>query len=53
MYLDRGLIKHQARTLIRDRVMKLFLVSFIVSMCLGAINIVYNVYSSYELYDNG
>lgn len=53
MYLDRGLIKQQARALIRDKVMKLFLVSFIVSICTGAISIVYNVYSSYTLYDNG
>lgn len=53
MYLDRGLIKQQARALISNRVMKLFLVSFIVSLCTGAVSVTYNVYYSYETYDSG
>ncbi len=37
MNLDRGLIKQQAKTLIKGKVMKLFVVSFIVSICISLI----------------
>lgn len=37
MKLDRGLIKQQARTLIKDKVMKLFITSFIVTICFAVV----------------
>lgn len=37
MNLDRGLIKQQARALIKDKVMKLFITSFVVSIAIMAI----------------
>ena len=37
MNLDRGLIKQQARALIKDKVMKLFITSFVVSIAIVAI----------------
>lgn len=50
MNLDRSLIKQQARTIIKNKVMKLFLTFFIVTLCASAINItvsvVSNVYST-------
>ena len=38
MKLDRGLIKSQARALIKNKVMKLFLTIFIVSLCSSAVS---------------
>lgn len=46
MNLDRSLIKQQARTIIKNKVMKLFLTFFIVTLCTSAINITFSVVSN-------
>lgn len=46
MNLDRSLIKQQARTIIKNKVMKLFLTFFIVTLCISAINIAVSVVSN-------
>lgn len=46
MNLDRSLIKQQARTIIKNKVMKLFLTFFIVTLCVSAINITFSVVSN-------
>lgn len=38
MNLNRGLIKQQAKQLIQNNVLKLFVISFVVSLCLSAIS---------------
>lgn len=60
MKLDRGLIKNQARALIKNKVMKLFLTIFIVSLCSSAITGVsagisafMNTKSIFEDFDDG
>ncbi len=62
MNLDRSLIKQQARTIIKNKVMKLFLTFFIVTLCASAVNITFSVvnnvystrYTNYysDLFDN-
>lgn len=55
MKLDRGLIKQQARALIKDKVMKLFITSFVVTICISLIFLVLSgvsaAQSAYEFDD--
>lgn len=43
MYLDRSLIKHQAKELIRGKVGNLFIVIFIISLCSSALVVLGNI----------
>lgn len=51
MWLDRSLIKQQAKELIRNRVLKLFAIAFIISLISGAGGAVYNIVYTFNSYN--
>lgn len=51
MWLDRSLIKQQAKELIKNRVLKLFGVTFIILLIINACGTVYNITSYDNIFD--
>lgn len=57
MNLDRGLIKSQAKELIRGKVMKLFLTSLVIELCIAVSALPFGIYgitheNSYDFFDS-